>query len=59
MIHFGGLGTVLYSAMKLNRRGFGVELNAEYWFDGLQYLRAIEINKTMPSLFDIIEHENK
>lgn len=52
---FGGLGTVLYSAIKLGRRGFGVELNTEYWFDGLQYLRAIEVNKTMPSLFDVLK----
>lgn len=50
---FGGLGTVLYSAMKLGRKGIGTELNPDYWFDGLQYLRAIESNKTMPTLFDL------
>ncbi|WP_200959459.1 DNA methyltransferase [Rhizobium sp. Root1203] len=52
---FGGLMTVPYRALKLGRRGEGVELNPAYFFDGCKYVEAIAKEKAMPSLFDIME----
>jgi len=52
---FCGLGTVPYRAIKLGRRGQGSELNTGYFFDSVQYLRAMEQEVSMPSLFDAIE----
>lgn len=52
---FGGLGTVPYRAMKLGRRGYGVELNKDYYHDALRYLRTAEIEQSAPSLFDFEE----
>lgn len=49
---FGGLMTVPYYAVKMNRYGIGIELNTEYFKDGLQYLRAIESQVDAPTLFD-------
>ena len=52
---FGGLATVPYRAIKLGRRGRAVELNSDYWRDGLRYLRAAENDRTAPTLFDLLE----
>jgi len=52
---FGGLGTVPYKAVKMGRIGYGCELNAESWLDGIQYLRASEINVLSPTLFEMSE----
>lgn len=50
---FAGLMTVPVRALKLGRRGRGVELNPGYFFDGVKYLQATERDREMPSLFDI------
>jgi DNA modification methylase len=49
---FGGLMTVPYRAVKLGRKGYGIELNADYFRDGVGYLRAAEAEVDMPTLFD-------
>lgn len=54
---FCGLGTVPYRAIKLGRKGQGSELNAGYFFDSLQYLKAMEQEVSMPGLFDALEME--
>ena len=55
---FGGLMTVPYRAIKLGRRGEASELNTEYFFDGVQYLKAMEAEVSMPSLFDFEDEES-
>lgn len=52
---FGGLLTIPYRAIKLDRKGIATELNPESYIDGLQYCRAAEINKLSPTLFDVEE----
>lgn len=52
---FGGLMTVPYVAVKMGRRGRGVELNAEYFRDGVRYLREAELERDAPTLFDCLE----
>jgi hypothetical protein len=39
----------------MGRRGYGSELNADYWKDGRGYLLAAEQEATMPTLFDMME----
>jgi DNA modification methylase len=48
---FGGLFTVPYCAIKLGRRGRAVELNADYYRDGLRHLREADREASMPTLF--------
>ncbi len=52
---FSGLGTVTVRALKLGRRGAGVELNAGYHADAVHYARAQERAVSMPSLFDALD----
>ncbi len=52
---FAGLFTVPYCAIKLGRKGIGVELNTEYFRDGVGYCREAEAAKTAPTLFDFME----
>jgi DNA modification methylase len=54
---FGGLMTVPYRALKLGRKGRASELNTQYFFDGVEYLKAVEKEAQMPTLFDLIGEE--
>jgi hypothetical protein len=50
---FSGLGTVPYCAVLQGRRGYGIELNEQYWKDSKAYCHAAECKVTMPTLFDM------
>ena len=52
---FGGLMTVPYVAVKMGRRGYGIELSEDYFRDGVGYLQAAEDEREMPTLFDFLE----
>ncbi|MFC3569171.1 DNA methyltransferase [Paracoccus simplex] len=52
---FGGLMTVPFRAVKLGRKGIGVELNKGYWLDGCKYVEAASREAGMPSLFDLLD----
>jgi DNA modification methylase len=52
---FGGIFTVPYCAIKLGRIGKATELNADYYRDGLSYLRAAEMDAEAPVLFDFLK----
>ncbi|SHL41874.1 DNA methylase [Nitrosospira sp. Nsp11] len=54
---FGGLMTVPYRAIKLGRKGRASELNTSYFFDGVQYLKTIEKEMSMPDLFAFEQEE--
>lgn len=51
---FGGLMTVPMTAVKMKRKGYGIELNADYFRDGVGYLQAAEDEIEMPTLFDFM-----
>jgi hypothetical protein len=52
---FGGLMTVPYRALLKGRRGAAVELNGNYYLDGVHYLKAAEDKMTLPALFDLAQ----
>ncbi|MCB0967716.1 MAG: hypothetical protein KDB37_12845 [Ilumatobacter sp.] len=52
---FGGLGTVVYRALKLGRQGRCHELNPTYWADAVAYATAMSNEINMPSLFDMLD----
>jgi len=54
---FGGLATVPMMAVRMGRYGWGCELNAGYYADGVAYLRGEETDIEQPSLFDLLEQE--
>jgi DNA modification methylase len=49
---FGGIMSVPMQAVKMGRIGYGIELNADYFRDGVGYLKAAESMADMPTLFD-------
>lgn len=51
---FAGLMTVPMTAVKMGRRGYGIELNPDYFRDGVGYLQAAEDDVASPTLFDFI-----
>jgi hypothetical protein len=52
---FGGLMTVPLRAVKLGRRGRGVELNPAYFTDGTWHLKRHDTQANSPTLFDMTE----
>ncbi|MGN0618538.1 MAG: DNA methyltransferase [Ruminiclostridium sp.] len=56
---FGGLMTVPMTAVKMGRYGIGIELNPDYFRDGVGYLKAAEEEIDVPTFFDILEGEEE
>jgi hypothetical protein len=56
---FGGLMTVAYCAVPLNRRSVSIELNPAYFKDGCAYVKAAEEKLATPTLFDVTEWLDK
>lgn len=54
---FGGLFSTAYTALEMGRDAISAELNPDYYDDGLFYLKSIEYKINMPTLFDILQHE--
>jgi len=51
---FGGLATVPYCAVKMERRGIACELSGGYFDDGVAHMRTVEAEMATPSLFDLM-----
>lgn len=51
---FGGLMSVPMTAIKMGRRGYGIELNPDYFRDGVGYLKQAEAEETSLTLFDFV-----
>lgn len=54
---FGGLMSTVVEAIRLDRKGYGIELNPDYFRCGSGYCRDTEYKKTIPTLFDDIKSE--
>ena len=52
---FGGIMSVPYMAIKSGRYGIGIELSADYYRDGIGYLRNAEMERGEPTLFDFLD----
>ena len=51
---FGGIMTVPYMAVKMGRYGVGIELNSDYFRDGVAYCKQADMERSVPTLFDFI-----
>lgn len=52
---FGGLFSTAYESLRLGRKAVSIELNSEYFADGVDYVNAINYKINMPTLFDFLE----
>ena len=52
---FGGIFSVPYQALKMKRKAIAIELNNEYYRDGLFYIKSIDSEINMPTLFDLAD----
>lgn len=50
---FNGIGTTVYQAIKLGRRGYGVELNPVYFDASQKYCYEAEVERSKPTLFGL------
>ena len=51
---FGGIFTVPYMAVKMKRYGIGIELNSDYFRDGVAYCKQSDLDRATPTLFDFV-----
>lgn len=54
---FAGIFSVPMMAIKMGRKGYGIELNADYFRDGVGYCKAAEDEIEVPTLFDYMQIE--
>lgn len=54
---FSGLFSTVYTAIKLGRRGYGTELNSDYFRWGTKYCQEMEAKRSAPTLFDLLDYE--
>ena len=54
---FGGIGTVPYCAVKLGRKGIGIELDPMYFLDACHHVGAASEGRTAPTLFELLDVE--
>jgi DNA modification methylase len=50
---FAGIGSEVYSAVKMDRRGIGIELKESYWKVAVANLEKLEKEKNQLTLFDM------
>jgi len=53
---FAGIGSVPYQALKMERKGWGCELNRDYWKAAVGYCERAAANDSVPTLFDLAEY---
>jgi DNA modification methylase len=51
---FGGLFSTAVTAIKMGREAVAIELNADYFQDGVYYVRATLDKRKIPTLFDYV-----
>ena len=56
---FAGLFTVPEEAVKMGRYGYGIELNTDYFRDGVGYCKSAEATIDQPTLFDFVEQQKE
>lgn len=49
---FAGIGSEVYMAVKLGRRGWGCELKPSYWRTAVELLRGLDAEQALPALWD-------
>ena len=52
---FGGIFSVPYQALRMDRKAISCELNPQYFLDGVKYCEMAETENSTPSLFDFLE----
>lgn len=55
--YFSGIGSVAYQALKLDRRGLGIELKKSYHSLACRFLADLELQLAQPQMFDMAELE--
>lgn len=56
---FAGIGSEVYTAVKLGRKGYGVELKASYWKTAVDNLNVLEAELSAPTLLDFLDHTTR
>lgn len=52
---FAGIGSEVHTAVRLGRRGLGIELKPEYFYTAVSNLRKLESSRDQYSMFDEAE----
>lgn len=53
---FLGIGSEVYQAVKMGRKGIGIELKKEYFQQSIKNMQMLEIEKNQSTIFDFLEN---
>lgn len=53
--YFSGIGSVPFQAVKMGRKGVGLELKRSYYLQSVKFLQELELKQTQTSLFDALD----
>lgn len=53
--YFAGIGSVPYQALKVGRRGLGIELKKSYFSLACKFLQRLEFEQSQPTMFDLLD----
>ena len=56
---FAGIGSEIYQALKMNRRGVGIELKESYYKKAVENCKEVESECEQPTLFDYVEKQRE
>jgi len=51
---FNGVGSTVFQALKMRRKGYGIELSNSYWGHSVAHCEQAESQMATPTLFDLI-----
>ncbi len=54
---FAGIGSVPYQALKLGRRGIGIELKRSYYVWACKFLADLELQLAQPNFFELVDED--
>ena len=52
---FLGIGSEVYQALKMNRKGIGIELKPAYFDEAIRNIKDVEVEKHQTTLFDFMQ----
>jgi DNA modification methylase len=53
--YFAGIGSVPHQALKLQRRGIGIELKRSYYMVAARFLEDLDVHLSQPTLFNLLD----
>ena len=59
MTPFAGISSEVYQAVKMNRKGIGIELKETYYHQGVKNMQSLDLERNQMTLFDFLGEKDE